>query len=103
MSGQLKFVTDYPATANPLTITNVQMDTTVIAFFWPAPPTISIQPAAASADLFWPADAAGYTLESSSNVSAGPWSLVPGVITNAIKLPLSTTNQFFRLSQSLHL
>ena len=88
---------DYPATANPLTITNVQMDMTVIAFFWPAPPTISIQYAGASVVLSWPTDAAAYTLESSSNVLAGPWNAVPGVNTNSISLPLGTANQYFRL------
>jgi hypothetical protein len=90
---------DYAATANPLTITNVLMDATVIAYFWPAPPEISIQQAGASVNLTWPANPPGYVLESSGNVAGGPWSLVPGVITNSVTLPISSTNQFFRLTQ----
>jgi len=88
---------DYPATANPLTVTNVQMDTTVIAFFWPAPPVITIQQVGASVNLTWPARSSGYVLESSGNLSAGPWIPVPGVTTNSVTLPISSTNQFFRL------
>jgi hypothetical protein len=90
---------DYPATANPLTVTNVQMDTTVIAFFWPAPPVISIQHAGASVSLTWPANPPGYVLESSGNVARGPWTPVPGVTANSVTLPISSTNQFFRLRQ----
>jgi len=92
---------DYAVAANPLTLTNVQMDMTVIAFFWPAPPAISIQQAGASVILSWPAEAAAYTLESSGNLSVGPWSPVPSVSTNSVTLPISSTNQFFRLRQSL--
>jgi uncharacterized repeat protein (TIGR02543 family) len=91
---------DYSATANPLTVTNVQMDTTVIAFFWPAPPAISFQRAGSLLNLTWPANASGYVLESSGNVSTGPWTPVSGVTTNSVILPISSTNQFFRLRQS---
>jgi hypothetical protein len=90
---------DYPATVNPLTVTNVQMDTTVIAFFWPAPPVISIQQIGASVNLTWPANPPGYVLESSGKVSGGPWNSVPGVNTNSVTLPISSANQFFRLRQ----
>jgi hypothetical protein len=90
---------DYPATDNPLTVTNVQMDTTVIAFFWPAPPAISFQRVGLLLNLTWPANAPGYVLESAGTVSGGPWSLVPGVTTNSVTLPISSTNQFFRLKQ----
>jgi uncharacterized repeat protein (TIGR02543 family) len=91
---------DYRATANPLTVTNVQMDTTVIAFFWPAPPALTIQQAGSSVNLAWPANASDYVLESSGNVSTGPWTPVSGVTTNSVTLPISGTNQFFRLRQS---
>ena len=91
---------DYLATANPLTITNVQMDTTVIAFFWPAPPQIIIHQAGASVELSWPASAAGYVLESAVNFVSGPWNLVPGVTNNSVTLPIGSANQFFRLRQS---
>ena len=91
---------DYPATDNPLTITNVNMDTTVIAFFWPAPPTISCHRAGAAVELDWPANAAGYVLESAGNLAGGLWNLVAGVTNNAVTLPLGSTNQFFRLRQN---
>jgi hypothetical protein len=91
---------DYPATGNPLTITNVNMDTTVFAFFWPAPPIISCHRAGASVELGWPANAAGYVLESAGNLLSGPWNLVAGVTNNAVTLPLGSTNQFFRLRQN---
>ncbi|MEI6565016.1 MAG: hypothetical protein WCO42_12005, partial [bacterium] len=80
-----------------LTITNVNMDTTVIAFFWPAPPAITIHQVGSSVNLAWPAGASGYVLESSRSVSSGPWTPVPDVTTNAVMLPISNTNQFFRL------
>ena len=88
---------DYPATGNPLTITNVNMDTTVIAFFWPVPPVLSIRQTGASVDLTWPVSALDFVLESSGRLPGGSWNPVPGVNTNSISLPLSTTNQFFRL------
>ena len=88
---------DHPATANPLTVTNVHMDTTVLAFFWPVPPVLSIQQAGAVVNLTWPVSALDFVLESSGNVPGGSWNAVPGVKTNSISLPLGATNQFFRL------
>ena len=76
---------------------NLQMDMTVYAFFWPVPLTLSIQQAGLSVQLTWPVSPPGYVLESASSVSAGPWTPVPGVTTNSVTLPISTTNQFFRL------
>ena len=76
------------------------MDTTVIAFFWPAPPQIIIHQAGASVELSWPASAAGYVLESAVNFVSGPWNLVPGVTNNSVTLPIGSANQFFRLRQS---
>ncbi len=89
---------DCATVANPLSITNVQMDMTVIAYFWPAPPTLSVQKTGASLTLTWSAAAAGYTLESAGDLASGPWTAVPNVTTNSVTLPLSSTNQFFRLS-----
>ena len=89
---------DCATVANPLSITNVQMDMTVIAYFWPAPPTLSVQKTGASLTLTWSADAAGYTLESAGDLASGPWTAVPNVTTNSVTLPLSSTNQFFRLT-----
>ena len=91
---------DYAATANPLTITNVHMDTTVIAFFWPSPPAISFQRVGLLLNLTWLANAPGYVLESAGTLSGGPpWTPVPGATTNSVTLPISGTNQFFRLRQ----
>ena len=89
---------DCASAANPLAITNVQMDMTVIAYFWPAPPSLSVQKDGASLTLTWSADATGYLLESSGNIAGSPWTAVPNVTTNSITLPISNTNQFFRLS-----
>ena len=89
---------DYPAAANPLTVTNVHMDTTVIAFFWPAPPTLAAHRVGSVINLTWPARTVGYVLESAGNVAGGPWTAVPNVTTNSVTLPISSTNQFFRLS-----
>ena len=89
---------DYPATANPFTLTNVQADMTVIAYFWQTPPTLSVERTGSSLTLTWSADATGYALESSGDLVSGPWTAVPNVTTNSVTLPLSNTNQFFRLS-----
>lgn len=90
---------DYPASANPFTLTNVQSDMTVIGFFWPVRPTLAIERQGASVTLSWPANPPGYALESAANLSAGPWTPVAGVSTNSVTLPISSTNQFFRLRQ----
>jgi len=92
---------DYPDTANPLTVTNVQSDMTVIAYFWPTRPTLSIERAAGKLTLSWPAWPPGYVLESAGDLIRGGWTAVADVATNRIVLPLTTTNQFFRLSQDI--
>ena len=89
---------DYPATANPFTLTNVQSDMTVIGYFWPARPTISLEWQPHAVTLSWPAWPAGYFLEATGDLLVGPWAPVPDVTTNRVTLPLSTTNQFFRLN-----
>ena len=93
---------DYPDTANPLTITNVQSDMTVIAYFWPAPPKLSAERAGSGLTLSWPVWPPGYVLESTADVVAGGGTVVPGVVTNRIVLPLTPTNHFFRLSQAIN-
>ena len=89
---------DYPATANPFTLTNVQADMTVIAYFWPARPALSIERQPSAVTLTWPAWPPGYILEATGNLLAVPWEPVPGVTTNRAVLPLRPTNQFFRLN-----
>lgn len=85
---------DYPASANPFTLTNVQSDMTVIAYFWPARPTLSIERQPGAVSLAWPA---GFVLESTADAAAGPWTPVANVSTNRVTLPLASTNRFFRL------
>ena len=92
---------DYSANANPFTLTNVQADMTVIAYFWPARPVISITRQASSISLTWPAWPPGYVLESTLDLTAGPWTPVSDITTNHVTLPVTGTNQFFRLKQSL--
>jgi hypothetical protein len=88
---------DLAATGNPLVLTNVQSDLTVIGFFWPVPPALSIYLNGATVSLAWPADPAGYGLEATGNLATGPWLPVPGVTTNSVTLPRSATRQFYRL------
>jgi hypothetical protein len=91
---------DFPASGNPLVLTNVQMDTTVIAYFWPVTPAVSIQMSNSTLLLAWPAAPSGFALESTGNLPAGPWAGVPGVTSNSITLPLNAGSQFFRLRQT---
>ena len=73
---------------------------TVTAYFWPAPPKISIERTGASLTLSWPTNATSYVLEAAGDVIAGPWSPVPGVTTNSITVPINSSNQFFRLTST---
>ncbi|MEI6194444.1 MAG: clostripain-related cysteine peptidase [Verrucomicrobiota bacterium] len=88
---------DYAATVNPLILTNVQTDMTVIGFFWPVPPVLSIHLDRTTISLAWPIDPVGYVLEVTGNLAAGPWLVVPGVVNNSATLPRSATSQFYRL------
>ena len=68
-------------------------------------PTLTIVPSGANVILTWPTDAAGFTLQSTTNlVSPVIWTNVsPGaVVVNgqyAVTNPVSGTNKFYRLSQ----
>lgn len=88
---------DYPENANPLVLTNVLMDTTLIGFFWPVPPSLSIRARGPNVRLDWPADALDYDLEATAHPSLGPWVPVPGVVTNTVTLPRTAPRQFYRL------
>jgi uncharacterized repeat protein (TIGR03803 family) len=69
------------------------------------PPLLTIIPSGANVILTWPTNAAGFTLQSTTNlVSPAVWSTVaPGPVVvngqNAVTNPVSGPQQFYRLSQ----
>jgi uncharacterized repeat protein (TIGR03803 family) len=68
-------------------------------------PTLTIFPSGANVVLTWPTAAAGFTLQSTTNlVSPAVWTTVsPGQVVvngqNAVTNPISGTQKFYRLSQ----
>ena len=62
-----------------------------------AAPALTITTSGGNVTISWPADAAGYTLESSAAVSPTTWGAVAGVTGNSVTLPVSSATQFFRL------
>jgi uncharacterized repeat protein (TIGR03803 family) len=76
---------------------------TVFSLF--IPPQLTIIPSGANVILTWPTNAAGFTLQSTTNlVSPAVWSTVspaPVVVNgqNAVTNPISGTQKFYRLSQ----
>ena len=66
----------------------------------PPPPSINMMPnVGGKLILLWPLSVSGFTLESSSTVTAG-WTAVPGVVNNAIEVTIGPGNQFFRLKKN---
>jgi hypothetical protein len=61
------------------------------------PPALTITKSGANVTVSWPADASGYTLESTSSVGAPTWTAVPNVTGNSVVLPASAATQFYRL------
>ncbi len=61
------------------------------------PVSLSVSLANGNVTLSWPANATGWTLESSSQLPAASWSAVAGVVNNQITLPPSGSAKFFRL------
>ncbi len=47
--------------------------------------------------ISWPAEATGYTLESSATMKSGDWKAVPGVTGNSATVPMTGVGQFYRL------
>jgi uncharacterized repeat protein (TIGR02543 family) len=88
---------DCPSTNNPLVLTNVQMDTTVMAVFMPVAPRLVLLQTNGNVRLSWSDQPPGFVLESTPDLVAGPWTPVPGVITNSITVPVTRTNTYFRL------
>jgi phage baseplate assembly protein gpV len=64
-------------------------------------PILSVQLVGSSIEIFWPCAFQSYTLQSSTNLSQTNWSNVAAPGISHIILPLSTTNQFFRLLKSI--
>jgi len=67
-------------------------------------PQLTISPAGGNAVLTWPANAPGFTLQSTANLASPAWttnSPLPFLVNGhyAVTNPISGTRQFFRLSQ----
>lgn len=70
-----------------------------IAIDLPEPPALSATRTAGGLTISWPADATGYTLESSPILPATSWSLVPNVTGNSVTVPTTDARQYYRLRQ----
>jgi hypothetical protein len=60
-------------------------------------PTLEVTRAAGELVLSWPADAAGYVLESSASPAGGTWQAVTGVTGNSHRVAPSAAATFYRL------
>ena len=65
----------------------------------PTPPILSTAQNGNQLTITWPADATGYTLESSTTMANGSWQTVPGVVGNSTTVPIGTGNSFYRLKK----
>ena len=78
---------------------------TVFSLTLPGPPQLTIIPSGPYVILTWPTNAAGFTLQSTTNlVSPAVWttnSPAPVVVNgqNTVTNPISGAQQFYRLSQ----
>ncbi len=64
-----------------------------------APPTITVTRTGGTITVSWPAEAAGFTLESSPVLPAATWTAVGGVVANSVTIPATTGNLYLRLKQ----
>lgn len=63
-------------------------------------PTLSYTNSGGNLTLAWPLNVTGWTLESSTNLSvANSWNPVPGVVSNSVSVPMTSSQEFFRLKQ----
>ena len=69
--------------------------TTVVA------PPLTVSRSGSNLTISWPVSATGFTLQSTSSLSAPAWQPVSGVdyTNNQVTLPIGTGSEFFRLSQ----
>ena len=65
----------------------------------PPSPSLSATRSGNQLTITWPADATGYTLESSISMTGGSWQPVPGVVGNSVTVPIGTGNSFYRLKR----
>lgn len=64
------------------------------------PPTLQAARSGNQLQISWPADATGYTLQTSPSLTGASWTAVPGVVNNSVSVPISTTaNAFYRLTK----
>jgi hypothetical protein len=64
-----------------------------------APPDLTVTKGNGTLTISWPADATGYTLESSSVLPTTTWNAVPGVTGNSVTVPTTGAAQYYRLRQ----
>jgi hypothetical protein len=60
-------------------------------------PQLNIAKIANTLTVSWPAEAIGFTLQSSPALLNPQWTAVPAVVSNSITLTIGASNQFFRL------
>jgi hypothetical protein len=64
-------------------------------------PTLSYTNSGGNLTLSWPLEVTGWTLEGSTNLSvANSWNPVPGVVSNSVSVPMTSSLEFFRLKQN---
>jgi hypothetical protein len=61
------------------------------------PPSLTVTRDGANVVIAWPAETAGWTLESAATVPAATWSVVPGVANNRVTVPTEGAGSFYRL------
>ena len=62
-------------------------------------PSLSIAATSGAVTISWPADATGYTLESTASITSATWTTVTGVANNSYTIANSSGTQFFRLKK----
>ena len=61
------------------------------------PPALTVTRSGNSLTISWPAEAAGFALESSPAVAPGSWTPVPGVTGNSVTITATENERFYRL------
>jgi hypothetical protein len=61
------------------------------------PPALTVSLSGSTIQISWPADATGYTLQTSDTLPATAWTPVPGVVNNSVTITPSAARAFYRL------
>jgi hypothetical protein len=61
------------------------------------PPALAVSRSGSDIQITWPADATGYTLETSDALPSNSWTPVPGVVNNSVTVTPSANQGFYRL------